>query len=172
MEFAEVASMSMELLTFPYLEEFYSSDDAMRARRDHLESLSTMLPWIATIDAFQHWVLSEPHDTPSQNDREQYWRAPRMTALESAIDWTGHETLAADHVAPPTAYLRPALLLHRIRHRRNSARCRCGCRQSGTQAMRSATTRRAWHSAPVNRSLPCSRQPACISPLAQKPWAN
>ena len=88
MEFAEVASMSMELLTFPYLEEFYSADDASRARRDHLESLSTMLPWVATIDAFQHWVYLNP--THTRNDREQYW-LHLNNRFGSAIDWTGHE---------------------------------------------------------------------------------
>ena len=88
MEFAEVASMSMELLTFPYLEEFYSSDDATRARRDHLESLSTMLPWIATIDAFQHWVYLNP--THTRKDREQYW-LHLNERFGSAIDWTGHQ---------------------------------------------------------------------------------
>jgi oligoendopeptidase F len=80
--------MSMELLTFPYLEEFYSADDASRARRDHLESLSTMLPWVATIDAFQHWVYLNP--THTRNDREQYW-LHLNNRFGSAIDWTGHE---------------------------------------------------------------------------------
>ena len=88
MEFAEVASMSMELLTFPYLEEFYSPEDANRARRDHLESLSTMLPWIATIDAFQHWVYLNP--THTRKDREQYW-VHLNDRFGSAVDWTGHE---------------------------------------------------------------------------------
>jgi oligoendopeptidase F len=88
MEFAEVASMSMELLTFPYLEEFYSPDDADRARRDHLESLSTMLPWIATIDAFQHWVYLNP--THTRKDREQYW-VHLNERFGSDVDWTGHE---------------------------------------------------------------------------------
>ena len=88
MEFAEVASMSMELLTFPYLEEFYSPGDADRARRDHLESLSTMLPWIATIDAFQHWVYLNP--THTRKDREQYW-VHLNERFGSDVDWTGHE---------------------------------------------------------------------------------
>jgi oligoendopeptidase F len=55
-EFAEVASMSMELLAFPYLGAFYDETDADRARRKQLESLTVLLPWIATIDAFQHWL--------------------------------------------------------------------------------------------------------------------
>ena len=88
MEFAEVASMSMELLTFPFLEEFYDSEDANRARRDHLESLSTMLPWIATIDAFQHWIYVNP--THTRKDREQYW-VHLNDRFGADADWSGHE---------------------------------------------------------------------------------
>lgn len=88
MEFAEVASMSMELLTFPYLDEFYGPEDGNRARRDQLESLSTMLPWIATIDAFQHWIYLNP--THTRKDREQYW-VHLNDRFGAAVSWTGHE---------------------------------------------------------------------------------
>ena len=54
-EFAEVASMSMELLTQPWWDKFYENEeDAVRARRTHLEGVVFLLPWIATIDSFQH----------------------------------------------------------------------------------------------------------------------
>jgi oligoendopeptidase F len=59
-EFAEVASMSMELFAFPYLGEFYHDAEAARARRQRLESVAALLPWIATIDAFQHWLYTHP----------------------------------------------------------------------------------------------------------------
>jgi oligoendopeptidase F len=59
-EFAEVASMSMELFAFPYLGEFYDDAEAARARRKRLEGLTVLLPWIATIDAFQHWLYTHP----------------------------------------------------------------------------------------------------------------
>jgi oligoendopeptidase F len=88
MEFAEVASMSMELLTFPHLGEFYSPQDADRARRDHLESLCTMIPWIATIDAFQHWVYLNPTHTREQRAAEWVRLNDRFGA---DVDWTGHE---------------------------------------------------------------------------------
>jgi oligoendopeptidase F len=88
MEFAEVASMSMELLTFPYLDSFYSKEDADRARRDQLESLSTMLPWIATIDAFQHWAYLNP--THTRKDREQYWLSLN-DRFGAAVSWAGYE---------------------------------------------------------------------------------
>jgi len=71
-EFAEVASMSMELLTFPQLEEFYSPEDAARARHEQLEGVVTILPWIATIDAFQHWIYLNPGH--SRAERTAEWR--------------------------------------------------------------------------------------------------
>jgi oligoendopeptidase F len=60
MEFAEVASMSMELLASPYLLKelggFYSSEEAARARIQHLESMLLFWPYMAVVDAFQQWV--------------------------------------------------------------------------------------------------------------------
>ena len=50
-EFAEVASMSMELMTHPQWEEFYNPEEANRARRDHLDGIISFLPWMATIDS-------------------------------------------------------------------------------------------------------------------------
>src|SRR5206468_1081868 len=60
-EFCEVASMSMELLCNEGLEEFYPTPEANRARRAHLENLLLYLfPWVATVDAFQHWIYTHP----------------------------------------------------------------------------------------------------------------
>ena len=53
-EIAELASMSLELLTLDYLGEFYKDpEDLRRARREQLMRPLTLLPWIAAIDAFQ-----------------------------------------------------------------------------------------------------------------------
>tara|TARA_B100000482_G_scaffold177581_1_gene148140 strand:- start:305 stop:1813 length:1509 start_codon:yes stop_codon:yes gene_type:complete len=70
-EFAEVASMAMELLTHPHWEEFYDSKDADRARRKHLEDIISFMPWMATIDAFQHWVYANPNH--SREERAEKW---------------------------------------------------------------------------------------------------
>ena len=73
-EFAEVASMSMELLTMPYWDEFYRDEsDLARARRGQIESSVGMLAWIAMIDAFQHWVYRHPGHTRAQ--RTEAWLA-------------------------------------------------------------------------------------------------
>ncbi len=58
MEMAEVASMGMELLAYDHLDVFYKSDDLKRARREQMESIIGLFSWIATIDAFQHWLYT------------------------------------------------------------------------------------------------------------------
>lgn len=88
-EFAEVASMSMELLSYPYLGEFYArSEDAARAKRTHLGELARLIPWIATIDAFQHWIYTHPGH--SRAERLAKW-LDLDRRFGAAIDWTGLE---------------------------------------------------------------------------------
>jgi len=73
-EFAEVASMAMELLSMPYWDEYYPDEqDLARARRQQLENTIALLPWIATIDAFQHWVYGNPGH--SIDERTAAWLA-------------------------------------------------------------------------------------------------
>lgn len=80
--------MSMELLAHPYLDEFYDTDAANRARRTHLEGIVRTLSWIATIDAFQHWIYTHPDHTREQ--RDIYWL--ELDALYGPnVDWTGFE---------------------------------------------------------------------------------
>ena len=91
-EFAEVASMSMELLTMPYWDAFYpNAEDANRARRKQLEGSISLLPWIATIDAFQHWVYLNP--THSREERAQAWLdlESRFGHMGHRVDFTGIE---------------------------------------------------------------------------------
>ena len=88
MEFAEVASMSQELLTLPYLEEFFSTADAERARRELLEGVISMLPWIAQIDAFQHWVYLNPGHSCAE--RTKAW-LDLDARFGGALDWSGIE---------------------------------------------------------------------------------
>ena len=64
MEFAEVASMGMELLASPYLTKqnggFYSESEAARARIEHLEGMILFWPFMAVVDSFQQWVYENP----------------------------------------------------------------------------------------------------------------
>jgi oligoendopeptidase F len=87
-EFCEVASMSMELLGAEFLEEFYSTADAQRARRTHLEGILGVLAWIATVDAFQHWLYTHPDHTCA--DRAAAWLA-LMERFGGDVDWSGWE---------------------------------------------------------------------------------
>ncbi|MDP8238049.1 MAG: M3 family oligoendopeptidase [Candidatus Hatepunaea meridiana] len=88
LEFCEVASMSMELLSTPYLEAFYSPGDAARARRGHFEQTIGSLPMIAMGDAFQHWIYTHPEHT--SKERSDYWISLGKR-FGRGIDWTGFE---------------------------------------------------------------------------------
>ncbi len=87
MEFCEVASMSMELLAAEHYAAGYSAPDAARARRQQLEHSLSLLPWVATIDSFQHWLYTYPEHTRAE--RAAYWTALRMR-FEPDVDWSGH----------------------------------------------------------------------------------
>ena len=63
-EFCEVASMTMELFGASNLDPFYDQAEADRSNRKLLEGIVLILPWIATVDAFQHWIYSHPGHTP------------------------------------------------------------------------------------------------------------
>lgn len=87
-EICEVASMSMELLAADFLGEFYSADDANRARRTHLEGIVNVLPWICTVDAFQSWIYSNPRHT--HEERAAAWSS-LMDRFGGSVDWRGYE---------------------------------------------------------------------------------
>lgn len=94
MEFCEVASMSMELMGNPYLSVFYPDPkDAARSMIKHLENVISLLPWIATIDAFQHWVYTHPGHT--RQERSDYWVSLRKK-LGGLEDWTDFEEVRAN----------------------------------------------------------------------------
>ncbi|MBI4579708.1 MAG: M3 family oligoendopeptidase [Planctomycetes bacterium] len=92
MEMAEVASMGMELLAYDHLDVFYQGEDLARSRREQLEGIIDVFPWIATIDAFQHWIYSRPNHT--REERTAFWLSlqERFGGIE---DWTGHDEARA-----------------------------------------------------------------------------
>ena len=90
MEFCEVASMAMELLGAPHLDAFYPDPaDHRRARRDHLKKVVGTLPWVATIDTFQHWIYTHPGHT--RDERTKTWLSV-SDRFGHDIDWSGYET--------------------------------------------------------------------------------
>jgi oligoendopeptidase F len=89
-EVAELASMSMELLTMDLWNEFYSSEDELkRAKKEQLESVIKVLPWIATIDAFQHWIYTHPQH--SVEERTAMWLSLGERFGTGMIDFSGYE---------------------------------------------------------------------------------
>jgi oligoendopeptidase F len=92
-EFAEVASMSMELLAAGAYDEFYSSDEASRAVRKTIEAAIRLLPWIATIDGFQHWLYTHPGHT--RDERTAYWLSLLDRFSSRAVEWSGLEDVRA-----------------------------------------------------------------------------
>ena len=88
-ELAELASMSMELLTMDHWDLFFEQEqDLKRAKRQHLSKILETLAWVATIDQFQHWVYEHPHHTLAQ--REAAWVEIFDRFSDSVTDWEGH----------------------------------------------------------------------------------
>ena len=87
-EIAEVASMTMELFSYDFLDEFYNQKQSQRHRRHHLEGIILVLGWIAQIDAFQHWIYTHPgHDA---RERNKIWLS-LDERFSPGIDWSGLE---------------------------------------------------------------------------------
>ncbi len=93
-EVAELASMSMELLSYDGQDEFYPNKlDFNRAKEEHLEGIIKILPWIATIDKLQHWIYSNPSHTAQE--RKDYWFQLSKDFGTGMVDWSGFENIQA-----------------------------------------------------------------------------
>lgn len=90
MEVAELASMSMELISMDAWDIFFPNPDELkRAKREQLEDIIETLPWVATIDQFQHWLYENP--THSQEERRKQWNKHYATFADTVTDWGGLE---------------------------------------------------------------------------------
>lgn len=90
MEFNEVASMAMELLAGPYLEAFYSQDDAARALAEHLEGIVLFWPYMAVVDGFQHWAYENPQQALDPAACDRVWDELYQRFMKG-IDFSGYE---------------------------------------------------------------------------------
>jgi len=89
-EVAELASMSMELLSMDYWDTFYTDESELnRAKREQLETILKILPWIATIDEFQHWIYENPEHTVEE--RHQQWDLINASYGTGLVDYSGYE---------------------------------------------------------------------------------
>ncbi|MBI1279662.1 MAG: M3 family oligoendopeptidase [Anaerolineaceae bacterium] len=95
MEVAELASMSMEMLAAPYLTHdkggFYTPAEAARARIEHLEEIITLWPYIAQVDAFQHWIYTHIDEAADPENCDEQWMA-LWKRFMPGIDYSGLET--------------------------------------------------------------------------------
>ncbi len=93
MEFAEVASTTMEFIGAMYLAqaEICSAQEAAQLRVQHLEHMLTgYLPTIIRGDAFQHWVYDHPEEAMDPAACGQKW-AELSRRFQPDIDWSGLE---------------------------------------------------------------------------------
>lgn len=89
-EVAELASMSMELISMEHWHHFFPDpEDLKRAKRKHLEDVLKGLPWIAAVDAFQHWMYTR--HTHTSQERDEAWLSFHQRLGGKVVDWTGLE---------------------------------------------------------------------------------
>lgn len=90
-EIAELASMSMELISMEHWHLFFNSEEELkRARRKHLEDILDGLPWIATVDDFQHRLYTSPNPT-DQVSRSAIWNEVYKRFSSDVTSWSGLE---------------------------------------------------------------------------------
>ncbi|MDA8956505.1 M3 family oligoendopeptidase, partial [Flavobacteriales bacterium] len=88
-EVAELASMSMELISMDSWDEFYSDEkELQRAKKEQMQKVLEGLPWIAAVDKFQQWIYTTEH---TADQRRQEWKNIMSELNSSVIDWEGHE---------------------------------------------------------------------------------
>lgn len=91
-EVAELASMSMELISMDVWDEFFEDEEELkRAKIEQLEGVISTLPWIATIDAFQHWIYENPNH--SVKERTAKWLDLSQRFGTGVVDHSGYEAM-------------------------------------------------------------------------------
>lgn len=90
LEFCEVASMSMELLAGKHLEAFYSQEEEGRAFREYLEGIILYWPYMAVVEAFQHWAYENPDQAMKPVACDQKW-ADIYLRFMKGVDHSGFE---------------------------------------------------------------------------------
>lgn len=89
-EVAELASMSMELISMDKWDVFFDdAEDLKRAKKDQLRDVLKTLPWVAVVDQFQHWIYTNPDHTTEQ--REEAWKQIFTPFGLNFTDWSDHE---------------------------------------------------------------------------------
>lgn len=93
-EVAELASMSMELISMDKWDKFYKDPEMLRrAQIDQLERALSVLPWVAIVDKFQHWMYENPNHTLEQ--RRENWIRINDEIQPPSTNWEGIEQFRA-----------------------------------------------------------------------------
>jgi oligoendopeptidase F len=89
-EVAELASMSMELISMDHWDVYFDKPEELkRAKKDQLKDVLKTLPWVAVVDQFQHWIYTNPEHTSEQ--RAQAWKNSIKPFGNNFADWSEHE---------------------------------------------------------------------------------
>jgi M3 family oligoendopeptidase len=88
-EAAEIHSMSMEFLTWPWMNLFFEEEE-LKYKFNHLSEALLFLPYGVTVDEFQHFVYSNPESTPTE--RKTAWRETEKKYLPHR-DYGGNDLL-------------------------------------------------------------------------------
>ena len=89
-EVAELASMSMELISMDHWDKFFDhSEDLIRAKKDQLKDVLKTLPWVAVVDQFQHWIYTNPDHT--SEERAKAWTKIFEPFGNNFTDWSEHQ---------------------------------------------------------------------------------
>jgi M3 family oligoendopeptidase len=89
LEACEIHSMSMEFLTYPWMEELFGKDTE-KYLYSHLTGAVEFIPYGVAVDEFQHFVYDHPDATPAE--RRAKWRELEKTYLPHR-DYDGLEYL-------------------------------------------------------------------------------
>ena len=89
-EVAELASMSMELMSMDYWHLYFDNEeDLIRAKKEQLFDVLKTLPWVAVIDKFQHWIYTNIGHNAA--DREEAFKQIYTSFGAGFSDWAGQE---------------------------------------------------------------------------------
>ncbi|MDR2505359.1 MAG: M3 family oligoendopeptidase [Oscillospiraceae bacterium] len=70
-EVAEIHSMTMEHFTYPWLRDMFGEQNAAKAKFTHLADAFCVVPYLVSVDEFQHKVFENPH--MSHEERRLLW---------------------------------------------------------------------------------------------------
>lgn len=88
-EVAELASMSMELISMDNWDVYFKDEEELkRAKKDQLFDVLKTLPWVAVIDQYQHWIYTNPDHTNEQ--RYEAWEQIYNRFGAGMVDWSEH----------------------------------------------------------------------------------